>query len=114
MSTLFHNPAAFAPLYTDLVAIKGTAQSGTFKACVFEDGLDDPLSEASICSGARSVVVLVPKVGEGGWNCADRPRVGDVATLLSWGGIEGVDGYTVKKVDDFGDAWQLHARGAKC
>ena len=29
MPSIFHNTSAFEPFYTDLVAIKGAAQSGT-------------------------------------------------------------------------------------
>ena len=113
MPSPFFNPAAFTPFYDQLVVVNGAAQRGTFKACVFEEGFDDPLSEVSVETDTRSAVIVIPKTGDGGWNCQERPRVGDKVTILSWGDIEGVNDFAVKRVDDFGDSWQIHARGAK-
>lgn len=110
MPSLFDNPAAFAPFYDQLVAVKGAAQSVTVKACVFEDGFDVPLSEASYGADRRHIAVCVPKYGEGGWNCEMPPKRGDILTVLSWGGKEGVDDFAVEKVADFMDSWQLAAR----
>lgn len=110
MPSIFHNPAAFAPFYDQLVAVKGDAQVGTFKACAFEDGLDDPLSEASPAADRRRISVCIPKRGDGGWNCENPPKRGDTLTVLSWGGVEGVDNFAVEKVMDFMDSWMLSAR----
>ena len=106
----FSSPAAFAPFYDQLVAVKGAAQSVTVKACVFEDGLDDPLSDASPAADRRRIAVCLPKYGEGGWNCEMPPKRGDTLTVLSWGGKDGVDDFAVEKVADFMDSWQLSAR----
>ena len=110
MPSIFHNPAAFAPFYEDEVAIKGAAQSGTFKACIFENGLDDPISEASIAADRRAVTVHIPKFGAGGWNCAEAPAVEDKLTLLSWGGRPCMDEFAISEVKDFSDAYILEAR----
>ena len=110
MPSIFDNPAAFAPLYDQLVAVMGAAQSGTFKACIFENGLDDPISEASIAADRRAVTVHIPKLGPGGWNCAAAPAVEDKLTLLSWGGMPCMDEFAISEVKDFGDAYILEAR----
>jgi hypothetical protein len=110
MPSIFHNSQAFAPLYDQLVAVKGAAQSVTLKACVFEDGLDDPLSDASPAADRRHLSVCIPKTGDGGWNCAMPPKRGDTLTVLSWGGVAGVDDFAVERVVDFQDSWQLSAR----
>ncbi|MBR4654132.1 MAG: hypothetical protein IKO72_12310 [Kiritimatiellae bacterium] len=108
--SIFQSPAAFAPFYEDEIAVRGTAQSGTFKACIFENGLDDPLMDASIAADRRAVMVHIPKHGDGGWNCEGVPAVGDRLTLLSWGGKPCSDEFAVSSVSDFGDAWILAAR----
>ena len=108
--SIFQSPAAFAPFYEDEIAVRGAAQSGTFKACIFENGLDDPLSDASIAADRRAVTVHVPKRGTGGWNCETPPAVEDRLTLLSWGGTPCMDEFAVSSVSDFGDAWILAAR----
>lgn len=110
MPSIFQSQAAFAPFYEDEVAIKGAAQSGTFKACIFENGLDDPISEASIAADRRAVTVHVPKFGAGGWYCAEAPSVEDKLTLLSWGGRPCMDEFAISDVKDFGDAYILEAR----
>lgn len=108
--SIFQSPAAFAPFYEDEIAVRGAAQSGTFKACIFENGLDDPLSDASIAADRRAVTVHIPKLGPGGWNCDEAPAVEDRLTLLSWGGTQCEDEFAVSSVSDFGDAWILAAR----
>jgi len=113
MPSIFHNPAAFAPFFDQSVGYHGLAQSGTFKASVCEDGLSDPLAEASVDTDVKAVVVTIPKFGEGGWNHTSRPRVGDKITLLSWGDHDGESVFAVKSVEDFGDSWVIRAKGAQ-
>ena len=114
MPSVFDNPKAFAPFYDQIVAVKGDVQSGTFKACVFEGGSDDPLAEASMGVDRRSITVIVPKFGEGGWNNVRPPAIGDLVTILSWGGVEGVDDFRIQSAaNDNGDAWLVTAREFK-
>ena len=104
----FSNPAAFAPLYGDLVAVEGSRPdgrtSGTYRACVFDDGLEDPLSAMAVESNRRVLSVHIPKVGPGGWNDTQPPQVGDTLTIPA-----GVS-FSIERVGDFADAWLLTAR----
>lgn len=112
MPSVWHNPAAFAPFFDQSVGYRGLAQSGTFKACVCEDGMADPLADASTSTDVLAVVVTIPKFGEGGWNHTARPRIGDKIHLLSWADHDGGCDFAVKSVEDFADSWLIHAKGA--
>lgn len=112
MPSPFHNPAAFAPFYDLSATICGQAQSGTFKACVFEEGLADPLSEASTGTEVKHVLIVIPKTGPGGWNNPQPPVRGDKVTMTEWAGVPGEHSFAVESVegDGFAGEWHLKAR----
>lgn len=83
MKSLFDNPRAFAPFYDDLVTVEGsrsgrTLKTGPLPACVFDQGLDDPISDGGTSSTRRRYTVNVP-VGD--WPETTRPQGGDIITL---------------------------------
>ncbi len=110
MSGIFDSSLGFAPFYDQTVAVSGDTHAGTYKACVLEDGLDDPLSESTGAAERRLMSFHLPKRGDGGWNSDTPPARGYTVTLTGWGGIPGDIVFTVKSVEDFGDAWVLKAR----
>ncbi len=83
MKSLFDNPAAFRPVYDDCVAVEGERQdrvlkTGPLAACVFDQGLDDPVAEGDTSSTCRHYTINVP-VSE--WPETTRPQKGDIITL---------------------------------
>ena len=83
MKSLFDNPRAFAPFYDDRIAVEGsrsgrTLKTGPLPACVFDQGLDDPLSDGGISASRRRYSINVP-VGD--WPDTTRPQAGDIVTL---------------------------------
>lgn len=83
MKSLFDNPRAFAPFYADSIAVEGsrsgrTLKTGPLPACVFDQGLDDPISDSGTSSTRRRYTINVP-VSE--WPETTRPQTGDVITL---------------------------------
>ena len=112
----FSNPAAFEPFYSDTVSVTGARASGrftgTFAACVLDDGLEDPLADVSTASTRRRAMVYIPKTGDGGWNDTQPPQVGDTVTVLSQGSTD----FAVSAVKDFMDSWVLTVRqtGGEC
>lgn len=96
---------AYEPFYTDTVSVRGQAQTISLRACVFEDTLDDPLSEMSPSAVRRRVSVFVPKSGEGGWNCGTGPKRGDILTIAP-----GAAEFAIETVNDILDSWALTAR----
>ena len=65
MKSLFDNPRAFAPFYDDRIAVEGsrsgrTLKTGPLPACVFDQGLDDPISDGGTSSTRRRVRARPP------------------------------------------------------
>jgi hypothetical protein len=122
MPDIFHNPAAFACFFTDVITVEGlravpsssgsgTAArkvSGTFRACVFDNGFADPFAEADADTNARSFSV---SVRSGDWIERTPPQVGDKITLE-------LDGLAyrlaVSRIDTTtGDIWSITAKEVK-
>ena len=87
MASLFENPHAYAPFYDDTVAVEGqrpgrTVRTGALKACVLDQGLDDPLSDGDTASTRRRYTVHV-RVAD--WPDTAPPQNGDVVTLSDGG-----------------------------
>ena len=83
MKSRFDNPRAFAPFYDDCVAVEGargsrTLKTGALSACVFDQGLDDPLSDGATSTNRRLYTVTIR---EADWSDESAPRIGDVITL---------------------------------
>lgn len=110
--SLFDNPKAFAPLFDDLVAVEGVRPggrriAGTFRACVLEQGLDDPLSDGSSGTDRRRVVVSF-RIGGDSWPAdGTRPQAGDRITVA--------DG-TVFAVDEvkMPQGWMFDCEAREC
>lgn len=80
--------AAFGPFYDTPVAICGKREGGrvlrgSCLACVFFDGYDDPISEASDGAERRTASVWVRRHGESAWFDVTPPRKGDRVTIDS-------------------------------
>ena len=101
---------AFEPFYDSTVAIHSNEQATSLKACVFEENLNDPLSEMSPSTTCRHISIFIPKTGEGGWNCETMPKRGDSLTVISWHSVPCNDDFIIKNVSDVLDSWQLTAR----
>lgn len=84
MNKIFDNPAAFAPFYDSLVSINGNRRlrtiRSTFRACVIDQGFEDPLSADGTGSTRCAISVRIRKSGKQGWNDVTPPQVGDVVT----------------------------------
>lgn len=82
MISIFHNPAAFAPFYDDVVAVEGAAgrplRTGPLAACVLDQGLDDPVAEGGVASARRRFTVSI-RVAD--WPASRPPQIGDVVIL---------------------------------
>ncbi len=83
MRSMFDNPRAFAPFYDDRIAVEGsrsgrTLKTGSMPACVFDQGLDDPISDGGTSSTRRRYTINVPVCR---WPETIRPRGGDIITL---------------------------------
>lgn len=79
MKSIFQNPRAFAPFYDDRIAVEGarsgrTLKTGALPACVFDQGLDDPISDGGTSSTRRRYTINV-KVSD--WPDTTRPQTGD-------------------------------------
>ena len=89
MGGMFECPAAFAPFYDSSVSVRGTRAngrsfSGTFAACVLDEGLDEVFDdERGTSSNVRKVTVHIPKAGPRAWTFRDPPKVGDELTLVN-------------------------------
>lgn len=108
MARLFESPAAFAPFFRDRVAVEGARAggrrvAGTFRACVIDQGLDDPLAEGSTETARRVVSVTLLRAD---WLDVEPPQTGDAVTL------ESGDTYRAMAVDpSVGFAgWTIRAR----
>lgn len=103
--------APFAPFYTDTVGVEGQRAGkqlrGQFRACVFDQGLGDPLNDADASTSRRCVTIQIPVDGPGAW-IGGRPQVGDKVTVESYGCTFKVS--TVSR--PLGCAWELEARQA--
>lgn len=78
MSGLFHNPRAFAPFFDDLVAVEGrrgarTVKTGALPACVLDEGLDEPLQDASTSTARRRYSI---RLRAADWPETEPPREG--------------------------------------
>lgn len=102
--------SAFQPFYDQVISISGQSQKTSLKACVFEEIFDDPLSEMSPSADRRKILVFIPMHGEGGWNDETSPKLGDILTVTSWGGMAGTDEFAIEFVQEFSGCWRLTAR----
>lgn len=108
MPGLFHGTrGAFAPFYADEVSVVGARGGrtlrGTYRACVFAQGLDAQIGDESVDSHRRRITISIPR-GEDGW-IGGRPQIGDE--------VKGADGvkFRVDAVScPLGDAWEMEAR----
>ncbi len=86
MRSIFHNPRAFAPFYDEVVAVEAKrARSGgarvlrcTVRACVLDQGLDEPLAEGSTGTLRRRWTI---RVRAADWPYTTPPQIGDVARI---------------------------------
>lgn len=116
MRILFHNPRALAPFYHDDVAVEaGRAASGgvrvfrcTLRACVLDQGLDDPLAEGSTGADRRRWDI---RVRSADWPDTTPPQIGDVVRIP---GEYGPDGESmraaVQSIARHDDDWLIEAR----
>lgn len=86
--SLFDNPAAFAPFYDDTVAVEGTREgrvlkTGPLAACVFDQGLDDPIGEGDTASTRRRYTISIRFAD---WPDTFMPQNGDIVTLADGNG----------------------------
>ena len=82
MPSIFHNPAAFAPFYDNRVAVEGKRGSRrvafTLRACVLDDGLEDPLADNSTSTNRRRWSVRV-RIED--WPDTNPPQIGDTLQI---------------------------------
>lgn len=109
MSDIFHNPAAYDPFFSDTIVVDGVRPfadgtrtvSGTFRACVLDNGYADGF-DADAESTVRTFSVQV-KAGD--WVDETRPQVGDRITLAC-----GVT-LAISSVNNLvGDVWTMTAK----
>lgn len=109
MSETFKNNAAFMPFYTDSVSVKGVRANknlcGTFRACVFDMGLGDALSDSDTASSRKVITVEIPKC-EMCW-IGNEPHKGDTITLE-----DGEKFKVVSVSSPLGESWSMEARQA--
>lgn len=108
MGSMFENTRAFAPFYADPVAVEGVREngrkvSGTFRACVFELGLDDPLADESAESRRKRVDVFVRRDD---WPDDEPPQAG-FAIFTEMG-----DEFRIERVEPDPLGWKFKARSA--
>lgn len=75
--------AAFEPMYEDRISVSGrrgnvSLKTGTIAACIFDQGLEDPLSDDATASTRRLYSVNV-RIKD--WPYTDAPRIGDTVLL---------------------------------
>lgn len=104
-------PYAFRGFYDKVIVVKapraGRTVTGTFKACVFDDGFADPFSEADAETDVRAFGI---SVCIGDWIDAKPPQVGDRIELE----IHGMNfKLAVKSVSPGIDEWRMVAREVK-
>lgn len=108
---MFSNESAFAPMYSDVVGVEGVRQGrslrGSFRACVFDVGLCDPLAETDGSSSRGVVRILVPRRGEGAW-IGGRPQVGDRVRITGDQRVFRVSFVSLP----MGQDWEMEARQA--
>ena len=88
MSSIFHNAAAMAPFFDDVIIVEGRRTSsdhngtrsisGTFRACVIDNGFADPIAAGDAESNVRTYTIITPV---GGWLERTPPQTGDRITL---------------------------------
>ena len=66
MPSIFHNPAAMAPFFDDVIVVEGVrpggrSVKGTFNACVFDLGLADIDQDALATSGEHAFSIQIRK-----------------------------------------------------
>lgn len=108
---MFEDTRAFAPMYDQTVAVEGLRQGrtlrGQYRACVFDNGLADPLADVDTASGRRSVSIAIPRRGDESWICG-RPQVGDVVRIVG----EAASFRVFRVSLPMGSDWMVEAREA--
>lgn len=104
MRLAFDNPRAFAPFFDDPVVVEakraGRTVRTTVRACVLDQGLDDPLVETSAASDRRVIAVRVQTACLA---CLGAPAVGDV---VAYNGAR----FAVERVELSHGAWEMRCR----
>lgn len=83
MSSIFDNPSAFDPFFDDFVSVEGrvgdcVVKTGAIPACVFDQGLDDPLSDEDTHTNRRRFSVTIRSCD---WPEVDGPGIGFTVEL---------------------------------
>ena len=86
MCSIFRNPAAMAPFFDDVLAVEGRRRArnaaqtirSTLRACVIDDGVDEPLMDQSTGVTRRRWLIRVRAVD---WPEVEPPQVGDVVHI---------------------------------
>ena len=83
MGGMFDCPGAFDPFFDDLVSVEGrvgdrVVKTGAIPACVFDQGLDDPLSDEDTHTNRRRFSVTIRARD---WLEVDGPQVGFTVEL---------------------------------
>jgi len=98
VSSIFHNAAAMAPFFDDVIVVEGVRAStsqtlkqsnnqttpqptrirGTFRACVIDNGFADPVAAGDAESSVRTYTIVTPA---GEWLAHTPPQTGDRITL---------------------------------
>jgi hypothetical protein len=134
MPGIFHNSAAFVPFFDCVISVEGLRASsssgsaaptlaaataarkvsGTFKACVFDNGFADPFAAADADSNVRTFSI---SVRAGDWIERTPPQIGDRITIHEEMEVpEGAlcpksHALTVSRVDSVtGDIWSFRAK----
>ena len=121
MPGTFQMPAsAFAPFFDEVISVEGRRSatlsadgapavtrnvSGSFYACVFDNGFADPLADADAESGVRTFSITVRA---GDWIEGTKPQTGDRVHLAD-GTLLAVNSVGMLA----GDTWVLTAREVK-
>ena len=106
MTSIFDNPYAFDPFFDDIVSVEGrigdcVVKTGAIPACVFDQGLDDPLSDEDTHTNRRRFSVTIRACD---WPEVDGPRIGFTLELAD-GRRLAVDSVSVVQGD-----YQIEAR----
>lgn len=122
MADDFDIPAAFDPFYTDEVALcnaqgdaSGMRVNVTCRACVFDGGADEPLSDTDMESDIRRITVHIPasRGNAGGWPYKFPPFAGLELRIIGepvFPAAETAAVFAVRSVSLFGSAYVLEAR----
>jgi hypothetical protein len=112
MHNLFDNPAAFAPFFTDAIAVEGWRRDAdgvkhkltcSCKACVIDNGYADALVDGDADTVVRGYAI---SVRAGDWLSSYKPQVGDRIRIIDSNLL-----LSVARTDClFGDVWSITAR----